>query len=485
MAIDDPSRAATRPRPRPSSDEEPAASAVSRPAAGSPPPPRPRARTPRQPAYRPSRQALIATLTAVALAVVGSVAGIAIKQHKDQASYQTVSVGKGGTDGLASSRDPLTSTTGSPVASNQQKSPTAVPVVAPLRNRVDPDVFLSNPATLSTTQVKAVARATGAKRLLQVDFAEVKLGGGITTAIGVDPSTFRQYTPDNTAPVDALWQRVASGDAAVAHAVAAALQVKLGGHTQMGRVVQRDLRVGAFATSRLPGVGVVVDNSKSATYGLIHNAALIIVLPTGTDPIVATNAAQQVLPKAKVQALRYSVETGLSGGAGGNGGPGAPTVPGGIPILGNGWTIPLRLGTYTLTQRYHWPNGHPGIDLAAPLETPIYAASEGDVLYWGPAQGFGNWIVLQHPGGIQTVYGHMQSRRAARRADGARQGRAEHRPGRVRGQLDRAAPALRGAHRQPADRPDRLPQRPGRDRDPLSRRGGVSASAVRGAALAG
>jgi len=53
-------------------------------------------------------------------------------------------------------------------------------------------------------------------------------------------------------------------------------------------------------------------------------------------------------------------------------------------------------------------NGHPGIDLAAPLGTPIYAASEGSVLYWGPAQGFGNWIVLQHPGGVQTVYGHMR-----------------------------------------------------------------------------
>jgi murein DD-endopeptidase MepM/ murein hydrolase activator NlpD len=409
VAIDDPARAAARPRPRPSSDGAPTAPDASRTAAGSKPPPRAPGGTPRGPAYRPSRQAFIATLIAVALAIVGSVAGIAIKQHKDPTSYQTVSVGKGGTDGLAGARDPLTSTTGAPVASNNQQKPaTTVPVVAPLRNRVDPDVFLSSRTSLSTSQVKAVTRATGARRVLQVDFAEVKLGGGITTAIGVDPSTFRQYTPDNTAPVDALWQRVATGDAAVAHAVAAALQVKLGGHTSMGHGVQRDLRVGAFATSRLPGVGVVVDNSKSVTYGLVHNSALIMVLPTGTDPIVATNAAQQVLPKAKVQALRYAVQTGLSGGTSGNGGPGAPTVLGGVPILGNGWTLPLRLGSFTLTQRYHWPNGHPGIDLAAPWGTPIYAASEGDVLYWGPAEGFGNWIVLQHPGDVQTVYGHMR-----------------------------------------------------------------------------
>ena len=339
--------------------------------------------------------------------VVGSGAGIAIGQHKEPLQYQTVAVGKG-TDSRTGSGDPLAASTGAPVASTHATVPVAVPVVASLRNRVDPDVFVGSPTTLTAAQVAAVTRATGATRLLQVDFAEVKFGGGITTAIGVDPSTFRQYTPDNTAPVDALWQRVASGDAAVAHAVAAALQVKLGGHTTMGRVVARDVRVGAFATSRLPGVGVVVDHSKSAAYGLTPSAGLIIVLPTGTDPIVATTAAQRLLPKAKVEALRYAVQTGLAGGAGDLGGPGAPTVPGGIPILGNGWTIPLRLGSYTLTQRYHYPNGHPGIDLAAPFGTPIYAASEGDVLYWGPAEGFGNWIVLQHPGNIQTVYGHMR-----------------------------------------------------------------------------
>ena len=85
---------------------------------------------------------------------------------------------------------------------------------------------------------------------------------------------------------------------------------------------------------------------------------------------------------------------------------GGPAVTGGVPVIGRGWTLPLRLGTFALSQRFgvrngRDANGHPGIDLAAPLETPIYAASEGDVLYWGPAQGFGNWIVLQHPGGVR------------------------------------------------------------------------------------
>jgi murein DD-endopeptidase MepM/ murein hydrolase activator NlpD len=358
---------------------------------------------------RPSRQAIIAGLTAVALAVVGSVGGVAIKDHKSPPSVTTFPLSGSsagpGTDVLPSAANPLTNTTQAPVA--KRPSPAVVPVVAPLRNRVDPDLFVSASAPLSSAQVAAVSRVTGATRVLQVDFAPVHLGAGFTTAVGVDPSSFRQYTPDNTAPVDALWQRVASGDAAVAHAVAAALGIKLGGHTKVGRVVQRDVRVGAFATTRLPGVGIVVNRSAGAALGLVHGAALIIKIPDGADPLVALTAAQSILPKAKIEALRYSPQNGLTTGTG----PTGPTVPGGVPILGNGWTLPMQLGSFTISQLFHDPRTggtHPGVDMAAPFGTPIYAASEGDVLYWGPAQGFGNWIVLQHPGGIQTVYGHMR-----------------------------------------------------------------------------
>jgi len=50
---------------------------------------------------------------------------------------------------------------------------------------------------------------------------------------------------------------------------------------------------------------------------------------------------------------------------------------------------------------------HAGIDFAAPIGTPIYAASNGTVLAAGPATGFGQWVKLRHPGDITTVYGHL------------------------------------------------------------------------------
>jgi murein DD-endopeptidase MepM/ murein hydrolase activator NlpD len=55
-----------------------------------------------------------------------------------------------------------------------------------------------------------------------------------------------------------------------------------------------------------------------------------------------------------------------------------------------------------------WGRMHWGIDLAAPLGTPIYAATDGVVLKAGPASGFGNAIYIQDADGNVQIYGHMR-----------------------------------------------------------------------------
>jgi lipoprotein NlpD len=50
---------------------------------------------------------------------------------------------------------------------------------------------------------------------------------------------------------------------------------------------------------------------------------------------------------------------------------------------------------------------HEGIDLPAPIGTPVYAAGDGQVVYAGDAiRGYGNLIVVQHAGDLLTVYAH-------------------------------------------------------------------------------
>lgn len=56
---------------------------------------------------------------------------------------------------------------------------------------------------------------------------------------------------------------------------------------------------------------------------------------------------------------------------------------------------------------------HKGLDIAAPYGTPIRAAMDGVVALAGRNGGYGNFVKLQHGGGLATGYGHM-SRIAAR-----------------------------------------------------------------------
>ena len=51
---------------------------------------------------------------------------------------------------------------------------------------------------------------------------------------------------------------------------------------------------------------------------------------------------------------------------------------------------------------------HMGIDLGAPLGTPIYAAGAGAITMSGWNGGYGNYIRMDHGGGLNTAYGHME-----------------------------------------------------------------------------
>lgn len=64
---------------------------------------------------------------------------------------------------------------------------------------------------------------------------------------------------------------------------------------------------------------------------------------------------------------------------------------------------------------------HSGLDFKAGHGAPIFAATDGVVAYAGRKGGYGNFVQVNHGGGIATGYGHM-SRIAARPGQRVRQG---------------------------------------------------------------
>ncbi len=49
---------------------------------------------------------------------------------------------------------------------------------------------------------------------------------------------------------------------------------------------------------------------------------------------------------------------------------------------------------------------HDGVDISAPEGTPIHAVEEGEVIYSDQLRGYGNIIIIRHPGGFASVYAH-------------------------------------------------------------------------------
>jgi len=80
-------------------------------------------------------------------------------------------------------------------------------------------------------------------------------------------------------------------------------------------------------------------------------------------------------------------------------------------VSADGWAYPVQAGA-PITSAYKTPGrpGHRGVDIGAPMGSPIFAARDGIVIAAGPADGFGNWIVVKHDidgKQVDTVYGHM------------------------------------------------------------------------------
>jgi len=73
------------------------------------------------------------------------------------------------------------------------------------------------------------------------------------------------------------------------------------------------------------------------------------------------------------------------------------------PLLGDvvsgfGWRIHPVLGTW-----HH----HNGIDIDVPEGTVVHAAASGNVYFTGDQEGYGTTVILEHPDGFYTIYGHL------------------------------------------------------------------------------
>ncbi|MCO7220424.1 peptidoglycan DD-metalloendopeptidase family protein [Klenkia sp. PcliD-1-E] len=89
--------------------------------------------------------------------------------------------------------------------------------------------------------------------------------------------------------------------------------------------------------------------------------------------------------------------------------PGTPTptpVTPPMPVGSSGAVAPTT-GRFTTCYEMRWGVMHNGVDIAAPIGTPIYSPLAGTVRRAGSATGFGLAVYIEHDDGSVTVYGHI------------------------------------------------------------------------------
>ncbi|MFG2005681.1 C40 family peptidase [Spirillospora sp. NPDC048911] len=160
---------------------------------------------------------------------------------------------------------------------NYQLSPTAL---APLGKRLSPHVLVAAPGTLPPEVVERVRKVKGVRGVEIVDAVQAMVAGKRVGVLGVEPSTFRNYTPKPTAQSDALWRNIAGGDVAISFTMGNDGGVQLGAQIPVGgKQKQSNLRVGAYATMGIADVDAVISHASARSLGMPTSNAMLVSAP--------------------------------------------------------------------------------------------------------------------------------------------------------------------------------------------------------------
>ncbi len=202
---------------------------------------------------------------------------------------------------------PLPSAPAAPAAS---PSPVVVQPLATLRAA---DLLVTVRKPLTPAQVQALQQVRKVTAISVVDVGTVQVGGRGVRIVGVDPSTFRSFTPQETASSDALWQVVARGEVAPDYLLARSRALALGSDVVVGGATQVPSRIGAVASFGLPGIEMVTDRATTRRLGVVPSSAVLVSAPDRGIAALRRAVREVVGRDAIVDVLRPEVTAAPEG----------------------------------------------------------------------------------------------------------------------------------------------------------------------------
>ncbi len=262
----------------------------------------------------------------------------------------------------------------------------------------------------------ALAEAEQAVEKAEDDVAEIGrqayMGGGQQSSFGDMTMLLEAEGPAQ------LLQQAATLDVLGAHraetlGVMETVQVQQARAEQAAQasVAERDQAAGeaaeahAVAEAQLSGAQAEFDTLALERLGLaeqLRAAEIRLLEMQGARDAAVAWEAQQAARAAAAAAASAVTTTAVPAGPAsrsGSGGSGTLASTGGATAPAN--------GRVTSCYGSRWGTLHAGVDIAAPIGTPVHTPEDGVVLQAGPASGFGLAVAVQHRDGTITLYGHV------------------------------------------------------------------------------
>lgn len=139
------------------------------------------------------------------------------------------------------------------------------------------------------------------------------------------------------------------------------------------------------------------DNIHSIAFALETTPQALLRANPGTDMARLAPGMRLAVPMASDDTLAGAAPAGSADDGSGNNA---------APVRGSAYIWPLQ--RYEVSSRYgkRWGRFHRGIDLQAPRGAQVLAVAAGRVKFSGRSGAYGNRVVIEHGGGIETVYAH-------------------------------------------------------------------------------
>lgn len=147
-----------------------------------------------------------------------------------------------------------------------------------------------------------------------------------------------------------------------------------------------------------------VAGARESIVDLRDEAAAVAATRTEVLERVRARRSTYEAELAAIDAVSSSIATALAARQAGQ--LPAPAEPGMLrmPLRGARLTSPFGMRVHPI---YGTTRLHAGLDLAAPMGTPVKAAADAVVVAAGPQGGYGLAVVLDHGGALATLYAHM------------------------------------------------------------------------------